>query len=323
MSSLSQSPSLSSSHLFWSESLTPERIQGIINEAIKLEEQFKADPGSLRRVLANRLVTTVFFENSTRTRLSFELAATRLGADVQSFQSSGSSVSKGESLFDTLDTLIAMGAEALVLRHAETEEMQAIETRYRARVHLLNAGSGKADHPTQGLLDLMTLVKTFGWEGLEGLKLTILGDLLHSRVLRANLSILAHFGIDLHLCAPSVLMDEELQQQANLTIHHELKPAIDQAHVVMALRLQRERMAANLGLDEAAYIEAYQLKRKNLVDWAALGVKVMHPGPVNRDVELSAELVDDPDYSLILSQVNNGVWTRMACLKQVFEAPFS
>jgi aspartate carbamoyltransferase catalytic subunit len=255
-------------------------------------------------------VGTLFFENSTRTRLSFERAARAQSADVISFAASGSSLSKGESLKDTLRTIEAMRCDCYVVRHRAAGVPYQLARWTDAAI--VNAGDGMRAHPTQALLDAYTFMTSYpNFDGFEGKKLAIVGDIAHSRVARSNVELWTKLGAEVTLCGPRTLLPSELSG-LGVTLSYDLKEAVAGAHAVMALRLQLERMHAGLLPSLAEYQTRYQLTEEILAhaDEHAL---VMHPGPVNRDVEIAGELVDSPR-SVIEKQVANGVSVRMAVL---------
>jgi aspartate carbamoyltransferase catalytic subunit len=261
--------------------------------------------------LAGRLVATLFFENSTRTRTSFELAAQRLGAEVLSFSVSTSSTAKGESLADTAQTLDAMRPDVVVVRHGSSGAAQYLSQKIKARV--VNAGDGWHEHPTQALLDAFTLRQH--WGSLEGKHITIVGDLLHSRVARSNLLLLPKLGARVRVAGPPSLCPRELRSLGAEEVFHTLRPALEGADAVMALRLQRERMGRVYLSSEGEYFARFGLSEERL-SWANPGAVVLHPGPMNRGVEIGGSLADSPR-SLILQQVASGVWVRMAVLEAV------
>ena len=247
-------------------------------------------------------VVNAFFENSTRTLLSFEIAANRLGAQVVTMQVEMSSIKKGETLEDTARTLNAMRPDALVIRHGASGAPADV-----ARVMdcpVINAGDGIGEHPTQALLDAATIRQHFG--RIEGLKVAICGDLKHSRVARSNAKLLARLGASLRFAGPPSLMPDTI---AATTIDD----AVAGADVVMMLRVQRERMDEDLGDGPGEYLARYGLTADRFAE-AADGAVVMHPGPINRGVEIDGALADDPERSLIVRQVEMGVAVRMACL---------
>jgi aspartate carbamoyltransferase catalytic subunit len=270
--------------------------------------------------LQGRIVVNLFFESSTRTRTSFELAAKALSADVVNFSASTSSVTKGETIFDTTRTFLAMGMDIVTVRHRDSGVPQAIAQdleQLGSNVCVINAGDGQHEHPTQGLLDLFTLCN---WldpadprpELLEGKKIAIVGDLLHSRVARSNLWSLQACGAEVHLAGPPTLLPKEFSS-LGATLHYKLEPALENADFVMALRLQKERMGDYLLPSLREYHHFYGLTHERL-KLCKSDVRLLHPGPVNRGVELSSELLDDPHLSLVSQQVTSGVAVRMALL---------
>jgi aspartate carbamoyltransferase catalytic subunit len=256
-------------------------------------------------------VGTLFFENSTRTRLSFERAARAQSADVISFAAGASSLSKGESLKDTLRTIDAMQADLYVVRHPASGAPHQLTRWTDARI--VNAGDGRRAHPTQALLDAYTFKTRFpSFDGWAGVKLAIVGDVVHSRVARSNVELWTKLGAQVTLCGPRTLLPTELGERPGVTLTHRLADAVEGAHAVMALRLQRERMAGPLLPSLAEYRARYQVSRAALA-LAHPDALVMHPGPMNRDVEIEGPLADDPR-SVIEAQVANGVPVRMAVL---------
>lgn len=255
-------------------------------------------------------VSTLFFESSTRTRLSFERAARAQSADVVSFAAGGSSLAKGESLKDTLRTIDAMQADLYVVRHAAAGVPYQLARWTDAAI--VNAGDGRRAHPTQALLDAYTFRTRFpGFDGFAGKKLAIVGDILHSRVARSNLELWTRLGATVALCGPATLLPLELEQPG-VTLHNRLEPAVEGAHAVMALRLQQERMTSGLLPSLAEYRARYQVTEA-VMALAHPDALVMHPGPMNRDVEIAGSLADSPR-SVIEQQVANGVPVRMAVL---------
>lgn len=280
--------------------------------------------------LQGKVVTTLFFEASTRTRSSFELAAKRLSADTLNFVSSSSSLSKGETILDTAKTYLAMGTDVMVIRHKESGVPQAIAQemdRLGTDVRVLNAGDGQHEHPSQALLDLFTLAQSLDpgaprLDLLRGKKIAIVGDILHSRVARSNLWSLTAAGMEVHLAAPPTLLPQafveyvdysSVEMPRHLQVHWQLEPALAGADFVMTLRLQRERMTQHLLPSLREYHQQFGISRDRL-ELCQPTVKLLHPGPVNRGVELSSDLMDDPALSLIPQQVTNGVAVRMALL---------
>ena len=255
-------------------------------------------------------VGTLFFEPSTRTRLSFERAARAQSADVLSFAAGGSSLSKGESLKDTLKTLRAMHVDLMVVRHSSAGVPYQLQNWTDAAI--VNAGDGRRAHPTQALLDAYTFSKEFsGFDGFAGKKLAIIGDVAHSRVARSNLELWTKLGAHVTLCGPRTLLPKELSQE-NVTLTNNIHEAAEGAHAVMALRLQTERMNAGLFSSLAEYAARYGVTEE-VMTHAHPDALVMHPGPMNRDVEISGTLADS-ERSVIEQQVANGVPVRMAVL---------
>jgi aspartate carbamoyltransferase catalytic subunit len=294
--------------------------------------------------LQGQVVANLFFEPSTRTRSSFELAAKRLSADTLNFTASTSSMTKGETILDTAKTYLAMGTDIMVIRHREAGVPNAIAQemdRLGVRVSVLNAGDGQHEHPSQALLDLFTICSLIDplrprLELLKGKKIAIVGDILHSRVARSNIWSLTASGAEVHLAAPPTLLpqlfaeyvsDEKVGeeergripnsqsqiQNRKLFLHWELEPALRDADFVMTLRLQKERMTAHLLPSLREYHQMFGITRSKL-QLSKPNVKVLHPGPVNRGVEISSDLMDDPEFSLIQAQVTSGVAVRMALL---------
>ena len=277
--------------------------------------------------LQGRVVANMFFEPSTRTRSSFELAAKRLSADILNFSPGTSSLTKGETILDTAKTYLAMGADIMVIRHQEAGVPQAIAAemdRLNSGVTILNAGDGLHQHPSQALLDLFTLTYLLDKDNprtelLEGKKIAIVGDILHSRVARSNIYSLTTAGAEVHLAAPATLLPKDFlklvdkQYKDKLFVHWELNPALENADFVMTLRLQKERMTANFIPSLREYHQLFGITR-NRLKITKPNVKILHPGPTNRGVEITSDLMDDPELSLIPQQVTSGVATRMALL---------
>ena len=259
--------------------------------------------GRPSNALAGKIVFNLFYENSTRTAMSFATAAHRLGASAISLSVERSSVKKGETLEDTALTLDAMRPDCLVIRHRENGAPARIAELMTAPV--INAGDGTNEHPTQALLDALALRLHFGH--IEGLKVAICGDIRHSRVARSNAKLLPRLGAEVRLGGPPSLIPDELPTLS-------IDEAIAGADVVMMLRVQRERLEEDLNDAPGEYLQRYGLTAERLAS-AAPGAIVMHPGPMNRGVEIAGEIADDPERSLILLQVEAGVATRMACLE--------
>jgi aspartate carbamoyltransferase catalytic subunit len=292
------------------ESLDRVEIESILDRA----RYFQPPPHeSYRRldVLRGKTIVNLFFEASTRTRVSFEIAAKRLGADTLSIAAQTSSVSKGESLVDTLNTLVAMRPNAIVMRHAASGAPHFLAR--HMTVPIVNAGDGTHEHPTQALLDARTILDHR--PRLEGLRVAIIGDIAHSRVARSNVHLLAKFGAEIVLCGPPQLLPRELAELApGVTLAYNMNAALAGADVIMMLRVQLERQhEAPMAASE--YFRFYGLRLEHL-KLAKPDAIVMHPGPINRGRELSSEVADS-QRSVILNQVENGVAVRMAVLERI------
>jgi aspartate carbamoyltransferase catalytic subunit len=261
--------------------------------------------------LRGKMIVNLFYEASTRTRTSFEIAAKRLGADAVSITASGSSVSKGESLVDTLNTLAAMRPDAIVMRHAASGAPHFLARHLPTPI--INAGDGTHEHPTQALLDARTILDRR--TRLEGLRVAIIGDIAHSRVARSNVHLLSKFGVEIVLCGPASLLPVELAQLApGVRLTTDIREAISDADVIMMLRVQLERQH-EAAFPASEYFRFYGLRLEHL-DLAKPDAIVMHPGPINRGRELSSEVADF-QRSVILNQVENGIAVRMAVLEKV------
>ena len=293
-------------------SLTREEIEVILRRA--KEYQTRQAAGERKSdLLRGKMLVNLFFESSTRTRTSFEIAAKRLGADTISITAAGSSVSKGESLVDTLNTLVAMRPDAIVMRHSASGAPQFL-ARHLA-IPIINAGDGQHEHPTQGLLDALTILDHR--PDLKGLRVAIIGDIAHSRVARSNLHLLSKFGAHVILCGPPTLVPREMTRLApNVSITNDMSEAVRGADVIMMLRVQLERQFET-PFPPGEYFRYYGLRQEH-VNLAGPDVIVMHPGPINRGRELSSEVADS-QRSVILNQVENGVAVRMAVLEQVLQ----
>jgi aspartate carbamoyltransferase catalytic subunit len=263
--------------------------------------------------LKGRTVVNLFYEASTRTRVSFEIAAKRLGADAVSIQAQGSSVSKGESLVDTLNTLVAMRPDAIIMRHSASGAPHFLSR--HLNMPIINAGDGTHEHPTQALLDARTIMDHTGH--LDGLRVAIIGDIAHSRVARSNIYLLSKFGVDIVLCGPPPLLPRELSLIApGVTLEYDIEKAIRDADVIMMLRVQLER-AHETPMPAREYFRFYGLRLEH-VGLAKPGAIVMHPGPINRGREIASEVADSQS-SVILNQVENGVAVRMAVLERILQ----
>ena len=298
-------------HLLGLQDATREEIELWLGTADAMREVL-ARPIKKTPALRGQSVCTLFFEPSTRTRASFEMAAKTLSADTSSLTVAASSVSKGETLKDTLLTLAAMGAKCFVIRHSSSgapELAASYAGKFGFDFSVVNAGDGQHEHPTQGLLDMMTMREHKG--GIEGLKVCIIGDLLHSRVARSNVFGLLTMGANLTLCGPHTLLPQEFGTM-NLKMTTNADEAVEGADVVMTLRLQNERMNGAYLPSVREFARLYGINEKRLKR-AKPDAILMHPGPINRGVEISDEVADGAQ-SVILNQVTNGVAVRMAVL---------
>jgi aspartate carbamoyltransferase catalytic subunit len=291
------------------ESLSTRDIADILKQAKALA---RAPRLRLARKLAGRRIGLLFYEASTRTRISFEYAAKNLGAVTAVMTSAGSSIEKGESLIDTGYTLEATGAECIIMRHPNSGAAELL-AKY-VRVPVINAGDGMHEHPSQGLLDAYTILEHK--RSLKGLRVVIVGDIRHSRVARSNVHLLSKFGAEIVLCGPEPLLPAIAGTLAKgVTIERNFDHALHSADVVMMLRVQKERLAG-LSLDVTDYIRGYQLDGARMAK-AKKDVIFMHPGPIIRGMELTAEAADAPR-SVIVEQVASGVPIRMALLVRAF-----
>ncbi|MDZ4259315.1 MAG: aspartate carbamoyltransferase catalytic subunit [Gemmatimonadales bacterium] len=288
------------------EQLSREQITAILDTAEPFKEVSER-PIKKVPALRGKTIVNLFFEPSTRTRISFEFAEKRLSADTVNVASSGSSVSKGETLVDTARNLEAMRIDMVVIRHGSSGAAQFLGDRIRSNV--INAGDGKHEHPTQALLDLLTLRDRFG--RIEGLKVCIVGDVLHSRVARSNIWGLTRLGAEVGVCGPLTLLPREVAE-LGVTVFRRVEEAIEWADALNILRLQLERMTAGFIPSLREYNRVFGVTSARLAQ-APKEIVIMHPGPMNRGVEIDSDVADGP-HSVILPQVTNGVAVRMAVL---------
>jgi aspartate carbamoyltransferase catalytic subunit len=302
------------------QDLSLEGVSHLLRRATTLENQ---NPLTRDRILLKRRVALLFYESSTRTRTSFELAAKSLGADTTLVSSLSSSIEKGETLKDTGLTLRALGAEAIILRHNSSGAAWLLEE--ATRLPVLNAGDGMHEHPTQALLDLRTMlahlrpgIEAVSAETLSGVNVMIVGDILHSRVARSNMLLLPRLGAHVILCGPTQLLpDAAANAGPGISVERDFETALRKSQVVMMLRIQAERLAG-LQIDLAQYKDAYQLTGQRLAEHAPSAL-VMHPGPIIRGLELTAGVADGAQ-SAILEQVRHGVAIRMAVVERALTA---
>lgn len=286
--------------------LSADTIQAIINHAFEMKKILRQDCKKAPN-LSGKSIITLFYENSTRTRLSFELAAKYLGATAANITASGSSVAKGESLIDTVQTIDQMAADIIIMRHSASGAADLAARNVCASI--VNAGDGMNEHPTQALLDMMTIIESKGH--IDGLKVAIIGDVKHSRVARSNLYGLQKMGAEVVFGGPSTLMPAQIEEMG-AKVYYNVEDAIKDADVVMGLRIQLERQKKGLFPTVREYSGFFGVDTRRL-KLAKPDAIVLHPGPVNRGVELSAEVIDG-EQSLIREQVTNGVAVRMAIL---------
>ncbi|MFZ9284171.1 MAG: aspartate carbamoyltransferase catalytic subunit [Candidatus Nanopelagicales bacterium] len=299
-------------HLLSTQDLSKENALLIMDTATKLSV-ISDRPIKKLPTLRGRTVVNLFYEDSTRTRISFEAAAKRLSADVLNFSAKGSSVSKGESLKDTALTLKAMGADAIIIRHWASGSAHRLANSEWLEANVVNAGDGMHEHPTQALLDAFTIRKHLGNPSgdLAGIKVVIVGDVLHSRVARSNVWLLAKLGAKVTLVAPPTLLPNQISHWP-VEISYDFDHALNGADVVMMLRVQQERMQASFFPSVREYAKRYGLNGDRVRMMNKNGI-VLHPGPMNRGVEISSQVADG-DRSVIVEQVENGVFVRMAVL---------
>jgi aspartate carbamoyltransferase catalytic subunit len=288
------------------ESLTPDQIRLVLDTSVPFKE---ISERAIKKVpaLRGQTIVNLFFEASTRTRISFEFAEKRLSADTVSIASSGSSVQKGETLVDTARNLEAMRIDMVVIRHGASGAARFLADRIESNV--INAGDGTHEHPTQGLLDMLTLRDHFG--SLDGLRVCIVGDVLHSRVARSNIWGLRKMGAEVAVCGPKSLLPRAIDE-FGVTVFPRVEEAIEWAQALNVLRLQLERMTAGYIPSLREYNRVFGITRERL-DRAKRDVLILHPGPMNRGVEIDSDVADGP-HSVILNQVTNGVAVRMAVL---------
>ena len=298
---------LSVKHLLGIRDLTREDIQIILDTATEFKEVLQRP---IKKVPSLRDVTIVnlFYENSTRTRISFELAEKRLSADTINFTASGSSVSKGETLLDTVNNILSMKVDMVVMRHSATGAPHFLAKHIPAAI--INAGDGINEHPTQGLLDAFSMRERLG--RLEGLKVAIIGDIMHSRVAMSNMYLLKKMGAEVMVAGPPTLIPKYIQEAFDVRVEYNLRKALEWCDVANVLRIQLERQNQVLFSSLREYNLAYGINRR-LLERLNKEVVIMHPGPINRGVELDSDVADSGQ-SIILNQVENGVAVRMAAL---------
>ena len=299
-------------HFLTTEDLPKETIEQILTNT---DSFLTIGSRAIKKVplLRGKTVMNLFFEPSTRTRTTFELAAKRLSADVLNINIAASATSKGESLIDMLHNLEAMGADLFIVRHSQSGAAKFIAANAAANISVINAGDGWHAHPTQAMLDVYTIKRHKG--AFEGLKVAIVGDLYHSRVARSQIHALKQLGVaEIRVCGPKTLLPNHFDVPG-IEMHHRLETCIEQVDVIIMLRLQKERMSDAFIPNEHEYFNLYGLTEKKLA-LAKPDALVMHPGPINRGVEIASEVADGPQ-SVILDQVHYGIAVRMAILAMV------
>lgn len=299
--------SLSSKHLLGIKDLNKDDISLILQTAEQFKEVLQRP---IKKVPSLRDITIVnlFFENSTRTRISFELAEKRLSADTINFTSSGSSVSKGETLLDTVNNILSMKVDMVVMRHSATGAPHFLAKHIPATI--INAGDGINEHPTQALLDAFSIKEKKG--SLEGKKVAIIGDIMHSRVAQSNIYLLKKMGAEVTVCGPPTLIPKYMQEAFGVQVSYDLKKTLQWCDVANVLRIQLERQNQVLFSSLREYNLVYGIKRR-MLDELKKDIVIMHPGPMNRGVEIDSDVADGR-HSIILQQVENGVAVRMAVL---------
>ena len=302
---------LNSKNLLSIEGMNKLEINSLLDRADYFAD---LDPLKIIKTLNGYVILNVFFENSTRTRVSFELAGRRLGAEVINISVDKSSIKKGESLLDTANTLSAMKPNLLIVRHPESGAPKLFSDYLNCSI--VNAGDGRHEHPTQALLDALTIRRRLG--RIEGLKIAICGDILNSRVARSNIHLLTTLGVEVRCIAPPTLMPKSLEN-LGVNCFNSLKDGINNVNAIMLLRLQNERMSGTESPSKREYYRFYGLDEEKL-RMAHHDAVIMHPGPMNRGVEIASSLADNEDRSLIKTQVEIGVAIRMATIEAVHNA---
>lgn len=298
---------LRTKHLLGIRDLIPEDIQLILDTARQFKEVLQRP---IKKVPSLRDITVVnlFYENSTRTRISFELAEKRLSADTINFSASGSSVSKGETLLDTVNNILSMKVDMVVMRHSATGAPHFLAKHIPAAI--INAGDGINEHPTQALLDALSIIEKLG--PLKGKKIAIIGDIMHSRVALSNIYLLSKMGAEITLAGPPTLIPRHIQEAFGVNVTYNIKEALEWCDAANILRIQLERQNQVLFSSLREYNQTYGVK-KSLLESLSKQILIMHPGPINRGVELDSDVADSGQ-SIILDQVENGVAVRMAVL---------
>ena len=300
-------------HILGIEGLLPTSINYLLNLSEKFVDYLNNKKNEKLDILKNKICINLFFENSTRTRTSFELAGKKLGADMLNISVGTSSIKKGETLIDTAMTLNAMQPDILVVRHHDAGAVKLLSEKVNCGV--INAGDGPHEHPTQALLDALTILKRK--KQISGLKVAICGDILHSRVARSNIHLLNTLGAEVRVIAPATLIPKGIES-LGVRVFYDMKNGLKDVDIIIMLRLQLERMSGSFVPSIREYFRFYGLDREKL-NFAKHDALILHPGPMNRGVEIDSELADDIDRSAIFEQVQMGVAVRMACLKAIID----
>ena len=300
-------------HLLGIEGLTPPDLNYLLDLSDHFAMLLDKENSEKLNYLKNKICINLFFENSTRTRTSFELAGKKLGADMLNISVASSAIKKGETLIDTAMTLNAMQPDVLVVRHQDAGAVTLLAEKVNCGV--INAGDGPHEHPTQALLDALTIKKRKG--RISGLKVAICGDIMHSRVARSNIHLLNTLGAEVRVIGPATLIPKKIEP-LGVKVFYEMKSGLENVDIIIMLRLQLERMSGSFVPSIREYFRFYGLDREKL-NFANPDALILHPGPMNRGVEIDSELADDLDRSAIFDQVQMGVAVRMACLKSIVE----
>ena len=301
-------------HLLGIEGLLPNSIEHLLDLSDKFVDHLNNKKNEKLNFLKNKICINLFFENSTRTRTSFELAGKKLGADMLNISVGSSSIKKGETLIDTAMTLNAMQPDVLVVRHNDAGAVKLLSEKVNCGV--INAGDGPHEHPTQALLDALTIKRRK--KKIAGLKVAICGDIMHSRVARSNIHLLNTLGAEVRTIAPATLIPKDIES-LGVKVFYDMKNGLKNIDIIIMLRLQLERMSGSFVPSIREYFKFYGLDREKL-RFAKPDALILHPGPMNRGVEIDSELADDIDRSAIFEQVQMGVAVRMACLKSIVES---
>jgi len=301
-------------HLLGIEGLLPNSIEHLLALSDKFVDHLNNKKNEKLDFLKNKICINLFFENSTRTRTSFELAGKKLGADMLNISVGSSSIKKGETLIDTAMTLNAMQPDVLVVRHNDAGAVKLLSEKVNCGV--INAGDGPHEHPTQALLDALTIKRRK--KKIAGLKVAICGDIMHSRVARSNIHLLNTLGAEIRTIAPATLIPKDIES-LGVKVFYDMKNGLKNIDIIIMLRLQLERMSGSFVPSIREYFKFYGLDREKL-RFAKPDALILHPGPMNRGVEIDSELADDIDRSAIFEQVQMGVAVRMACLKSIVES---